>query len=141
MFKSKICMLMLLLLINISSVCFADDRWVVVQNDSEGNISFDGERVVVYGNAKDPYVDCWIKKGIPKDNLHALEHTYIQISTLNYQVKEFKVYKDGQYIGSQDHTDQGWQSPEPNSRQERAIFHTLRWVADNKEKVIVRESN
>lgn len=138
MIKSRICILITVVLMMISSVCFASDKWETVQQDSKGIILLDTENVVLYVIENDLYVDCWLKKSIFQSDENSLEHTYIQASDFKYRVTECSMYKGNKFIGNEDCSNQGWQYPVTNSRQERAILNTLHWVYNHKEKTTVK---
>jgi len=139
MFKKKIVALTIFLLMTISSVCFADDRWFLLNRDSNGSSSLDTTRVILYAGEKDTYyLDCWIKLDLLKEDATTLQHTYIKINNLRFKEAEFFAYKEGIQVETQDLSNQGWKSPALGSNQEKTIINTISWGRNNQDKIIVR---
>ncbi len=143
MLKSRFVILVFLLLMSVSGVCSADDRWFVVQNDSELIAHLDTSKIILYGvKNKDLYIDCWIQKSMKSvANSFSLEHTHIRILPLSQKITDVYIYKNDKCILSEDRSSEGWRSPPPSSRQEETIINALHWVSTNRDKVIDTSHN
>ena len=143
MFKKKIFTLTLFLLMAISSVCFADNRWFVVQEDNEMIQHLDTSKIILYGiKGKDLYIDCWIQKHVKSvANSFSLEHTLIRILPLSRKVTDVYIYQNDKLVVSEDRSNEGWRTPPPRSRHEEGIINALHWVSTNRDKVIDTSHN
>lgn len=141
MFK-KIYLLTFLLLIAISSVCFADDgRWYLVAGSEAGTTEkyLDTSRVIVGKYKGDNYIDCWSKLNLADEDVTFIIHTYIHVKDMMYKEKEISIYKHGNYEMNIDKSKDGWKNPTPDSINEIAIKEIINWVTNNKNKVTINE--
>jgi hypothetical protein len=138
MFKYRICILTIFLLMSIGGVCFADDRWFVVQEDKESIMYLDTTRAAMYGTEKDPYLECWKKSVFLNDNMTYIEHTYIRYENFNYKNAEVAFYKDNKHIRTVNLSKEGWKEIIPGSKQETAIINILAWSVNNTDKITLK---
>jgi len=124
----------------ISSVCFADNQWISLYQDSKGSISLDVTRVSTYKDGKDNYLDCWTKINLKDENITTFNHRYINIENLNYKSVQISSFRDDNYLGEAK-PDEEWESPKPGSKLKKALEGIVVWATNNKDKVTVRDFN
>lgn len=141
MFENKICIVTICLLMIISNICFADDKQVVLKEDSDVIVSLDATRVFLCGDENDRYLDCWTKINMLKKDVTILEHTYIKICNLNYKIAEQIIYIDDKHTEGRNESNKDWLSPTPGSNQETVIIKIIFWASNNTERLIVIRPN
>ncbi|MCE5285978.1 MAG: hypothetical protein LLG02_09065 [Pelosinus sp.] len=139
MHKIKTLLLTIFLIITICSVCFAENQWFSVYEDSKVVISLDITRIVAYHNDGNYYLDCWVKTHVVETNTSVISHRCIDVENLKYKDTEKLSYKVDKFLGKTK-LDEDWKTPPENSKLANALESIILWITNNHDKVIQKES-